>query len=198
LAFTKDDRYLLVSRMKGGGISFFDLKDRKKVIHRGAIFGITPGPRDLQLSPDGKFVYIGCNSSGYVRKVQLSRMLSLIENKANASVQTSAKEIGAISEFAGLGVRSIKVTHSGDYIFAAVNQGSELQAFRTSDMKLVSRIPVDSYPVGLAVSPDDSQVWVTSQGRQLVGGNSVGIFQVKYSQSETISISKDPRNTETQ
>lgn len=197
LIFSPDDRYLFVSRMKGGGIAVFDLKEKTKIVYVGTVFGITPGPRDLQLSPDGLFLYVGCNSSGYVRKVPLDKLLGLIQGKTNASVQTTPKELGVISEFAGLGVRSIKVTHSGDYLFAAVNQGSELQAFRTSDMKLVSRIPVDSYPVGLTVSPDDSQVWVTSQGRQAVGGNSVGIFQIKYSQSENISISKDPRQKKT-
>lgn len=193
LAFTKDDKYLIVSRMKGGGIAIFNLQGKTKIIYSGSVFGITPGPRDLQLSPDGNSLYVGCNSSGYVRKVPVANLLQLLEGKTNANVQTTPQAIGAVSQFAGLGVRSLKVTHSGDYLFAAVNQGSELQAFRTSDMKLVSRIPVDSFPVGLTVSPDDSQVWVTSQGRQAVGGNSVGIFQIKYTQSETISITKDPR-----
>ncbi|HEX4922869.1 MAG TPA: hypothetical protein VFV50_02250, partial [Bdellovibrionales bacterium] len=57
----------------------------------------------------------------------------------------------------------------------------------------VSRIPVDSYPVGLDISPDGSQIWVTSQGRNLKGGNSIGVFQVKYKLDDVISVTKDPR-----
>ena len=62
-----------------------------------------------------------------------------------------------------------------------------------ADLKRVAKIPVDSYPVGLALSPDGKQVWVTSQGDGLKGGNSVGVYQVAYRLNEEISISRDPR-----
>ncbi|MBK7961862.1 MAG: hypothetical protein IPK04_12095 [Bdellovibrionales bacterium] len=68
-----------------------------------------------------------------------------------------------------------------------------VQVYDTTSMKRVAAIPVDSYPVGLALSPDGTQIWVTSQGRGLKGGNSVGIFQVEYKLKENVSVSKDPR-----
>ena len=37
----------------------------------------------------------------------------------------------------------------------------------------------DSYPVGMAISPDDKYLIVTSQGRRSAGGNSVMVFEIK-------------------
>jgi len=46
-------------------------------------------------------------------------------------------------------------------------------------MGIVSRVRTDAYPVGLAMSPDGSQVWVTAQGRSGRGGNSVSVYRVE-------------------
>jgi hypothetical protein len=47
-------------------------------------------------------------------------------------------------------------------------------------MKVVAEIPADSYPVGMAISADDSELIVTSQGKSNRGGNSVMVFSLKY------------------
>lgn len=193
LAFSQDSRYLFVARMRKGGIAIFDLKDRAKSVYLGTVFGIHPGSRDLQMSPDGKFLYSGCNSSGYIAKVPVIPLVELVKERVSAVVTLKDNKIGLKDVFAGLGVRSLKITSDGKYLFAAVNQGSELQVYDTLFMKRVASIPVDSYPVGLALSPDGTQIWVTSQGRGLKGGNSVGIFQVEYKLKENISVSQDPR-----
>jgi DNA-binding beta-propeller fold protein YncE len=190
LAFSKDSRYLFVARMRKGGIAIFDLKNRTKAIYMGTVFGIHPGTRDLQMSPDGMFLYAGCNSSGYLAKIPIGPFLSLVKDRVGAVVNLVDNKIGLKKVFAGLGVRSMKITPEGDYLFVAVNQGSELQVYDTTSMKRVAAIPVDSYPVGLALSPDGTQIWVTSQGRGLKGGNSVGIFQVEYKLKENVSVSK--------
>lgn len=193
LAFTKDSRHLFVSRMRKGGLALFDLSDRTKPVYRGTIFGINPGPRDLQISRDGEFLYSGCNSSGFITRTPVEGLLELMKDHVSKNETVRPAAVGAVSAFAGMGVRSIKLSPDGKYLFAAVNQGSELQSYRTNDMKLISRIPVDSYPVGLDISPDGSQIWITSQGRNLKGGNSIGVFQVKYKLDDVISVSKDPR-----
>jgi DNA-binding beta-propeller fold protein YncE len=105
---------------------------------------------------------------------------------ANRHLDVDAKDLGATKAFVGLGVRSIKVSPHDDYVFAAVNQTSEVVVVRTKDMKLVSRITVDSYPVGLDLSPDGAQLWVTAQGREAKGGNSVGILEVRYAYDDVI------------
>ena len=53
-------------------------------------------------------------------------------------------------------------------------------------MKQIAEIPVDSYPVGLALSLDGKTVIVTSQGRKGGGGNAVNIYRVDYAQPEPV------------
>jgi DNA-binding beta-propeller fold protein YncE len=45
-------------------------------------------------------------------------------------------------------------------------------------MKVVATISADSYPVGMALSPDQKHLIVTSQGKKSGGGNSVMIFNI--------------------
>ncbi|MCM2281036.1 MAG: hypothetical protein NDI61_04235 [Bdellovibrionaceae bacterium] len=200
LAFSGDSRYLFVGRMRKGGLAIFDLSTSP---HRylGTVDGLAPGPRDLQVDAKGENLFVSDNSTGFVWRAPLTSLLSSLPTKnspAAASgkkalhVKVDPKSIGAVSGFAGLGVRSIKISPDGRYVFAAVNQTSEVVAFRASDMSVLARITVDSYPVGLDLSPDGSQMWVTSQGRQSSGGNSVGTFQIRYKNEEVIKKSKAP------
>lgn len=192
LAFTPDSRFLIVGRMRKGGLSVFDLslKEQRELL---TLDGLAPGPRDLHVSHDGKALYISCNLTGYVWRVPMEALLQLVKKTAasdskpaNRHLDVEAKELGATKAFVGLGVRSIKVSPHDDYVFAAVNQTSEVVVVRTKDMKLVSRITVDSYPVGLDLSPDGAQLWVTAQGREAKGGNSVGILEVRYAYDDVI------------
>jgi DNA-binding beta-propeller fold protein YncE len=197
LAFSQHGRYLFVGRMRQGGIAAFDLKP-KKPVYLGTVFGINPGPRDLHLSRSGDWLYSSCNASGFISKVSVKMLVKKFETLKKSGVKKITirpKDEKVESVFAGLGVRSFKLSPDDKYLFAAVNQTSEVVAIRTEDMKMVSRIPVDSYPVGLDISPDGSQLWVTSQGHDGKGGNSVGIFQVRYRSEETILKSSDPRNS---
>jgi DNA-binding beta-propeller fold protein YncE len=195
LAFTPDSRFLMVGRMRKGGLSFFDLTrpDQREIL---TVDGLAPGPRDLHVSHDGKYLYISCNLTGYVWRVPLNSLMKLVHQQAQRSpaekasaprhIEIEAKDVGASKAFVGLGVRSIKLSPHDDYVFAAVNQTSEVVVVRTKDMTLVSRITVDSYPVGLDLSPDGAQLWVTAQGREAKGGNSVGILEVRYAYADVI------------
>ncbi|MFN0317475.1 MAG: hypothetical protein ACKVQA_20825 [Burkholderiales bacterium] len=190
LAFTKDSRYLMVGRMRGGGIAVFDLSTRPRR-YLGTVDGLAPGPRDLHTDSAGEYLYISCNATGFVWKVPVAKLIETALSANGRRVKADTEAIGAISGFAGLGVRSIKLAPNGEYVFAAVNLTSEIVALRTSDMSIVSRITVDSYPVGLDLSPDGTQMWVTAQGRKSLGGNSVGAFQVRYKKDEVILKTKD-------
>ena len=82
--------------------------------------------------------------------------------------------------YVGKGARTIVLTSDGKYLFSCANNVSKIAAVRTSDMKVVAEIPVDSYPVGMAISADDSELIVTSQGKSNRGGNSVMVFSLDY------------------
>jgi hypothetical protein len=47
-------------------------------------------------------------------------------------------------------------------------------------MNIVAEIPADSYPVGMDISSDDSELIVTAQGKSSGGGNSVMVFSLKF------------------
>ena len=180
VTFTQDGKYLLVGRMKGGGIAVFDLdgiEEGKPALYRGTVFGLQPGPRDLHLSKDGQTLFIGCNSTGTLTKISVQPLIDLVRNKIGASVEIPGS-LPYLKKFVGLGVRSFKLSPDEKYIFVAVNNSSEVAVVSTADLSVLARIPVDSYPVGLSVSPDGSRLWVTSQGKDHLGGNSVAIYQI--------------------
>lgn len=198
LAFSADEKFLFVTRMSGGGIAVFALdkgekggKTGKRHRYLGTIFGIVPNPRDLEVSKEG-FLYLSCNSSGYVARVKLENLtaalLALDKDLAVEKRHVHAKEIGLAVEkaYVGMGARSIRLNAKENYLFVAVNQTSELVGVDTRSMEIATRIPVDSYPVGLDLGPGDNEIWVTSQGRDAKGGNSVGIFQVRYKTEEVV------------
>lgn len=192
LEFSKDSRYLFVGRMRKGGLAIFDLSKKKKP-YLGTVFGINPGPRDLHSDKSGEWLYSSCNSSGFISKIPEQMLIDKLSQPElqdkppeDLGVKIKPGDEGVTSVFAVIGIRSFKLTPDDRYLFAAANQTSEIIAIRTKDMKIVARIPVDSYPVGLDVSPDGSKIWVTSQGHEAQGGNSVSVFQVRYKSEELI------------
>lgn len=178
LAFSYDSQYLFVTRMKGGGISIYkkDAKDNFEFL--GTVMGIQPGPRDIHFSKDGKDLFIGCNSSGTIVKVPFQSMISLFEGHKGKKVDITGTDFKFIKKFVGLGVRSFKVHPKFDYLFLTSNNGSEIIIAKSSDLSVLGRVPVDSYPVGLSISPDGKYLWVTSQGKESQGGNSVSVFLI--------------------
>lgn len=193
LAFSEDDRYLFVTRMKGGGLSAFKLdpKGGAKPQYLGTLFGLVPGPRDLEINDKGE-LFVSCNSSGVVMRVPWRE---LVEKLATIPADTKyeerrlrikASDVSSVKAYVGVGARSLRLSKDGKVLFVTVNQTSELVGLDVAAMRISARIPVDSYPVGLELSPDGSQVWVTSQGRSAKGGNSVGVFQARYKMQEIV------------
>ena len=166
--FTADGKYLLVSRMGGGGIAVLDVARRK---YMGTVRGMRPTPRHLVLSSDGELLYVGSNSSGYISVYNTADLIR--------AALAGTRDLKPLREArSGQGTRTIALSPDGKIIYGAVNNKSLLVAHDAVSLKKLFELPADSYPVGLAVSPDGTQVWLTSQGRKLRGGNSVMVFEV--------------------
>jgi DNA-binding beta-propeller fold protein YncE len=185
LAFTADSKYLFVGRMKKGGLAVFKV-DGPKPHYLGTLHGIDPSPRDLKIRDE--HLYVSSNGSGYVFKFKWRELLALIESSNEKDIQITEQDVHAEKVFVGLGPRSLDISRDGKWLFVAVNHSSEAVAVECSRMRIVSRVDVDSFPVGLALSPDERELWVTSQGRAGQGGNSVSIFQVRIVAEENLEV----------
>jgi hypothetical protein len=170
--FSPDSKHLLVGKMGGtGGIAIFTVPQFE---YLGTVTGQKSNIRHMIIHKEE--IFISTNNSGYIQKAPLSDIIELKTEFPGKSVVF--KEWNSCH--VGSGVRTISTDFSGEYIFAAVNNESKIAVIRSSDMKNICNIHADSYPVGLAVSPDNSLMIVTSQGKNDLGGNSVMVFEITY------------------
>ena len=170
--YTPDDKYLLVGCMgNNGGIAVIDMQTQK---YLGRVMGMMANVRHLVIR-DG-YLYLSVNKAGYVQRIKLDKFLQAAKRLTGKTVTLQGWESCKVGE----GARTIELSPSGHFVFAACNLASRLYVVDTRDMKVVGSIEVDSYPVGLDVSADGRQVIVTSQGRRNQGGNAVNIYEVTY------------------
>jgi DNA-binding beta-propeller fold protein YncE len=175
--FTPDSAVLLVARMGNGGIAGFEAATGR---YLGTVEGMQPTPRHLVISPDGKWLYLTSNRSGYVSRFPLAGLVEALRAANGERVPVEGWE----EAFVGGGARTLEVSPDGRYLFAAINGRAEVVTVDAAEMEVVARSRTDSYAVGLAVSPDGRQVWTTSQGKGGKGGNSVCVFAVRTRKAE--------------
>lgn len=170
--FTPDNHYLLVGCMGGGGgIAVIDLKTST---YLGRMLGMMSNVRHLVLK--NGYLYLSINGAGYVQRIPLQKFIDEIPNMKNKVGNLTGWENIKV----GGGARTIELSPSGHYLFAACNNASALYVVDTKAWKVIAHIGVDSYPVGLDVSKDGKYVLVTSQGKKNGGGNAVNIYKVEY------------------
>ena len=170
--FTPDNKYLLVGCMGGsGGIAVIDLPSGK---YLGRIMGMKPNLRHLVIQ--GEYLYLSINNAGYIQRMKLEDFMAAIPNLTEQKKTFSLG--GWESCKVPAGARTIVLSPDGNYLFAACNTSSCMAVVDTRKMKLLGTIAADSYPVGLDISADGQYIFLTSQGRDGQGGNSVDIFKV--------------------
>ena len=181
--FTPDDKYLLVGCMGGnGGIAVIDMSTQK---YMGRVLGMMANVRHLVIR-DG-YLYLSINKAGYVQRIKLDKFMQAAKNINGKTTTLSGWENCQV----GAGARTIEISPSGHFVFAACNLASKLYVVDTRTMKVVTNIDVDSYPVGLDISNDGRFVIVTSQGRGNSGGNAVNIYEVEYTEPEPVMENTD-------
>ncbi len=176
--FTPDDEYLLVGCMGGnGGIAVINMSTQK---YMGRVLGMMANVRHLVIK-DG-YLYLSVNKAGYVQRIKLDRFMEAAHRLNGKTVTLQGWQNCQV----GAGARTIELSPSGHFVFAACNLASKLYVVDTRRMKVVNTIDVDSYPVGLDISNDGRYVIVTSQGRGNQGGNAVNIYEVTYDEPEPV------------
>lgn len=170
--FTPDSKKLLVAKMGGNGIAVIDVANK---VMEGTITGSSLNIRHLLINNND--LILSSNKFGLVQKGNLDEinLQNFNDNKINEFKNWESVKLGP-------GVRTINITKNGKYIFACVNNESMISVIDANSMKKISEIDVASFPVGMALSPDETQLIVTSQGKSSTpnSGNTVTVYEVVY------------------
>jgi len=165
------DGQLWVARMGGeGGLAGFDVASGR---YLGTVDGIPPNPRHLLQKDDT--LYATSSRSGQVSRVSSAEVASKLASAGGRRVVLS----GVTSVHVGAGARTVDISPDGEALFVAVNARSQVVKLDARTLQILQRWRVDAHPVGLAVSPNGRQVWVTSQANRGLGGNSVTVLAVQ-------------------
>lgn len=168
--FLPGDSIMLVCGM-GGQLAIVDTKKMEWL-------GMVPALDRLRhIVLQGDKLYMSRNATGEVLVMDVDSVLNAVKTQRG---NKTFKIDGIKSVKVGGGARTLKLSPDGKYIFVACNTSSALYVVDAASMKVIGNIKVDSYPVGLDVSPDGRLIVVTSQGRKGGGGNAVNIFEVDY------------------
>jgi len=166
--FSADSQYLLVARMGGGGIAVIDMLRQRYV---GTVHGMRQTPRHLVLSSDGETLYLSSSFAGYVSAYRTRDLIS--------AALRQQKTLRPLREaYTGPATRTIAISPDDRLIYAAINKESKIVVLEAKTLNKLLELASNSYPVGMAVSPDGQQLWVTAQGRNRRGGNSVTVYRV--------------------
>ena len=172
--FTPDGRYLLIGCMGGGGgIAVIDLEHNR---YLGRAMGVMPNLRHLVIK--NGYLYISINKTGYVQRIGLDEFLEQVQ-VLDGDKKKAVQVRNWVNCKIPAGARTIELSPSGKYVFAACNFSSCLAVVDAEAMTLLGTIPADSFPVGLDISRDGRYVFTTSQARN-IAGNAVDIFKIEY------------------
>jgi DNA-binding beta-propeller fold protein YncE len=175
LAWTADSGILFAGCMGGaGGIGVINVKAPGGPALLGRV-KLGGKPRDLLVSPDGRWLYVTASKTGEVLRAETAGVAAAAPAKGRTpDIPVLAARVGGLP-------RSMKLSRDGRWLYVALNGASQVAVVDTLTMTVASRIAADSFPVGLDISPDGSSLWVTSQGIDGAGGNSVEVFAVTVS-----------------
>ena len=170
LAWSVDSRTLFVGCMGGaGGVAVIDVPGSGAPLLSGRV-KVGGNPRDLAISEDGRWLYAASGAAGAVIKTEAEAVRKAAAGNG-ASVAVSSVSVGGAP-------RSMRLLPGGKWIFVALNADSQVAVVDTEKMLVTARVGADSFPVGMDLTPDGRYLWVTSQGINGAGGNSVQIFEI--------------------
>jgi YVTN family beta-propeller protein len=146
IAISSDSLKAYVANMRGGTISVIDLTTLEVIDD----IPVTPNPRHIVLSKDQHTLYISDNIYGKIIA------FDLIAKK-------KIKEV-----FIGKYARTIALSPDEKYVFGVSHDEGKLVVVDTSSFNIISKKDIP-YPMGLAVTPDGKQLWVTSYQMGMIG-----------------------------
>jgi YVTN family beta-propeller protein len=146
IAISSDSQRAYVANMGGGTISVIDLATLEVI----ADIPATANPRHIILSKDQRTLYISDNILGKLLA------FDLIDKKITHEV------------FIGKMARTIALSPDERYLFGVSHDEGKLVVVDTANFEIIYKKDFP-FPMGLAVTPDGKQLWVTSYRMGMVG-----------------------------
>lgn len=170
--FTEDNQHILVAKMGGNGIALIDLPSRK---YQGTITGSYQNLRHIALN--NGYIYLSSNKFGAVQRAKLSDVLAQKFNEQNILEYKDWQTV-----LVGPGARTIDVSADGKYTYVCVNNACKVVVIDNEKMQVIFETKAEAFPVGMALSPDNKQLIVTSQGKDSTpnSGNAVMVFDLQF------------------
>lgn len=153
LALSLDEKMLYTACMSSGHVSIVDLETMQ--LTKNIL--LSSGINELKFDPAGKFLYVTN------RKFNTVTLL----DGASGNIVTSFG-IPTQSSLAGYDFRGLDFTPDGHYLFVAVKTPSRLLMVDTEKLPMyptqavLRELPMDTGPMGVAVTPDGREAWVTN------------------------------------
>jgi YVTN family beta-propeller protein len=126
-------------------------------------------PRGIQVSPDGKSVFVALSGSPFAGPSVAKENLALADKKADGIGVIDALENKLIGIFpAGSDPEQFVVSRDGTRLYVANEDASLASVVDVASRKVIQAIPVGEKPEGVALSPDGKFVYVTAETSQTV------------------------------
>ena len=125
--------------MGQGEIVAVDLATARVTRRIGSVGG---GPRHLNLSPDGRTLYVTLNEDGGVARLDIAS--------------------GAVSALVATGEqpRSATLSADGEHLFVVNYRSATASKIRTDTMTVVQSVPTSAFPIGITYDDEAHQLWV--------------------------------------
>jgi YVTN family beta-propeller protein len=146
IAISSDSKRAYVANMRGGTISVIDLTTLTVIED----IPVTLNPRHVLLSKDQKTLYISDNILGKIVT------FDLFSRKKTREVAIGKK------------ARTIALSPDEQYVFGVSHDESRLVVADAGDLTILHQEEFP-FPLGLAVTPDGKQLWVTSYREGMIG-----------------------------
>ncbi|MCL2850002.1 MAG: YncE family protein, partial [Micrococcales bacterium] len=109
--------------------------------------------RHVNISPDGQFLYVTCNSSGYVAKIDLDHADG---PKVVATVRTGTQP------------RSSALASDGLHLYVVNYESNTMSVIDTTTMTVTQNLPTGHHPIGITYDPQTANVWLANYSGTIV------------------------------
>ncbi len=161
LALSSDGTTAYVPCVQTGKVVVVDLSESGSA--RNTLIETAIGSEGIDISPDGKHVWIACNRSDEIH---------VIDTAKNQVVEKLSTD--------GFPFR-LRFTPDGKHVFVSHPNANEVRVFDSNSRKAIARIPIDNgMPTGLSISSDGKRAYVVCSRIKKIAEINIDNFGVTH------------------